>query len=182
MQTKYQEDFFRIPFTQQFYNRYISKTNPLQTNKEASLYLMDRIAELPAHMYRNRVIFPALPDTNITFIILSYGFHLHKAKILMRRLSRIGFNMGTCADDWAAQYDRFVRKRIEAPVSSNNTFILCNQDYEKYYQLREMLPYLGPDHQDVTAMRTICPLNNLNSLKNLKVLHHPYLFNNFTRT
>jgi hypothetical protein len=75
-----------------------------------------------------------------------------------------------------------VRKRIEIPVISNNTFILCDTEFEKYYQLREMLPYLGPDHQDVTAMRTICPLNNLNSLKSLKVLHHPYLFNNFTRT
>jgi hypothetical protein len=37
MQTKYPEDYFKIPFTQQFYNRYITKTNPMQSNREASL-------------------------------------------------------------------------------------------------------------------------------------------------
>ena len=68
---------------------------------------MDKIAELPAKAYKNTVIFPLLPDTNITFIILSYGFYLHKSKILLRRLSRVGFNLGTCSDDWAAHFDRF---------------------------------------------------------------------------
>jgi len=146
MQTKYAEDYLRIPFTQQFYNRYIARTIPLQSNRELSLALMDNISELPAHQYRNRVIFPALPDTNITFMILSYAFHLHKAKDLMRRVSRVGFSMGTCTDDWAAQYDRFVRKRVDVPLCSNNTFVLCNPDFEKYYQIREMMQYLGPDH------------------------------------
>jgi hypothetical protein len=33
----------------------------------------------------------------------------------------------------------------------------------------------------VASLRTICPLSNLSSLKHLRVLHHPYLFNTFTR-
>jgi hypothetical protein len=102
MATKYPLEYFRIPYTSQFFNRYITKTSPLMSNRELSLQLMDRISDLPPTQYRNKVIFPKLPDTNITFIILSYGFNLHKAKVLMRRLSRMGFNMGTCSEDWTA--------------------------------------------------------------------------------
>lgn len=68
------------------------------------------------------MIFPCLPDTNITFIILSYAFYLHKAKTCLKRLSRIGFNMATCCgtdEDWNAQFDRFLKKRIEIPITSN---------------------------------------------------------------
>lgn len=102
MQAKYPEDYFRIPYTSSFMNRYVLKTNPPQSNREFSLTLVDKISELPAHLYKNKVIFPALPDTNITFLILSQAFYLHKAKILLKRISRIGFNMGTCGSDWAA--------------------------------------------------------------------------------
>lgn len=148
------------------------------------LSLVDRISDLPAHAYRNKVIFPLLPDTNLTLIILSYGFYLDKAKILLRRLSRVGFNMGTCADEWSAHFDRFVRKRVEIPISSNQTFILCHSEYERFYSVREMMPSLAPDHaqSDVAGMRTICPINNLSQIKTLRVLHHPYLFNQFNKS
>jgi hypothetical protein len=45
-----------------------------------------------------------------------------------------------------------------------------------------MLNYLTPEHSDLEGMRTICPITNLSSLKNLKTLHHPYLFNSFNKT
>lgn len=98
IQTKYAEDYFRIPFTAMFHHRHISRTSPLVSNREHSLQLMDRISDLPAHLYKNRVLLPALPDTSLSFIILSYGWYLHKARILLRRLSRLGFNMGTVSE------------------------------------------------------------------------------------
>jgi len=65
-----------------------------------------------------------LPDTNITFMILSYAFYLHRAKICLRRLSRIGFNMATCCgmgadEEWNVQFERFIKKRVEIPITSN---------------------------------------------------------------
>ncbi len=81
--------------------------------------MVDRISDLPAQAYKNKVIFPLLPDTNLTLLVLSYAFYLDKAKIMLRRISRVGFNMGTCAEELNAQFDRFVRKRIEIPISSN---------------------------------------------------------------
>lgn len=142
---------------------------------------MDKISELQPHQYRNRVIFPKLPDTNITFIILSYGYHLHRAKVLLRRLSRLGFSIGMCPDD--VQFDRFVRKRVDIPISTSQTMVMCaSEEYDKFYSVREMLNYLAPDHHDVTGMRTICPITNLSSLKALRTLHHPYLFNSFNKS
>lgn len=64
-------------------------------------------------------MFPALPHTNVTFLILSQAFHLHQAKTLLRRLSRICFNMASCADDSTAQFDRFSKKYLTVPLSSN---------------------------------------------------------------
>jgi len=119
MQTKYPEDYFKIPYTQTFFTRYVARTSALVSNREHSLQLVDKIADLSAQQYKNKVIFPRLPDTNITFIILSYAFHLHRAKICLKRLSRIGFNMATCSEEWNVQFDRFTKKRIEIPIISN---------------------------------------------------------------
>jgi len=63
------------------------------------LELVDRIAELPPSKFKNKSIFPSLTDTDTTFTILSYAFYLHKSKVLLRRLSRTGLLMGTCAED-----------------------------------------------------------------------------------
>ena len=116
------------------------------SNREVQLQLVDKISELPASQYRNKKIFPSLPDTNITLIILSYSYSLHKAKILLRRLSRIGFNMATCSDDSSAQFDRFIRKRVEIPITSNQTVVMCAKEFEKFYSVREMMNYFTPDH------------------------------------
>jgi len=46
-----------------------------------------------------------------------------------------------------------------------------------------MLSYLSPEHvQDVMGMRTICPISQLASFGQLRVLHHPYLFNSFQKS
>ena len=87
-----------------------------------------------------------MADTNITFIILSYGFYMHKAKVLLSRLSRICFNMATCSEEWLAQFDRFVKKRVEIPITSNQTVVMCGRDFERFYSVREMMSYLTPDH------------------------------------
>lgn len=186
MQAKYPEDYFRIPYIPSFMNRYVLKTNPPQSNREYSLTLVDKISELPAHLFRNKVIFPALPDTNITFLILSQAFYLHKAKILLKRISRTGFTMATCGSDWAAQFDKFARKKVDIPISSAETFIMCSTDFGKFYSIKEMVndPILTSQggystHSDVVALRTICPITNLSHLRHLKVLHHPYMFNSF---
>jgi len=183
MQAKYSEGYFKIPYTQQFYNRYISMIYPLTTNQELMLQLVDRISGLPPNQYKNQLIFPVIPKTNVNFIIMSYAFPLHKAKVLMKRLSRVGFIMTTCQDDWAAEYDMFVRKRVDIPISSNQTFVLCSNEFEKFYSVREMINTLAAsEHKDVNAMRTICPISNLSRLKNLRTLHHPYLFTSFNKS
>ncbi len=88
-----------------------------------------------------------LPDTNITFVILSYAFHLHRAKICLKRLSRIGFNMATCCpEEWSAHFDRFVKKRVEIPITSNQTVVMCGREFDKFYSVREIINYLTPDH------------------------------------
>ena len=98
---------------------------------------MDRISDLPSKEYRNKVIIPRLPDTNITFIILSYAFYLHKTKTLLKRLSRIAFNMGTCTVENTPQFDRFAKKLVEIPISSNQTFVVNSHEFEKYYLVRD---------------------------------------------
>lgn len=71
---------------------------------------------------------------------------------------------------------------MEIPISSNQSFVNCSQEYDKFYQVREMLTYLTPDHiQDVMGMRTICPISQLQSFRQLRILHHPYLFNSFQK-
>lgn len=61
--------------------------------------------------------------------------------------------------------------------------MLNGYEYEKFYMVREnKLSYLGNEHQDVVGLRTIAQLNNLSSsLRQLKVLHHPYLFSAFAK-
>jgi len=59
---------------------------------------------------------------------------------------------------------------------------MCARDFERFYSVREMMNYLTPDHKNVNAMRTICPISNLASLKKLRSLQHPYLFNLFNKS
>ena len=152
---KYGEDYFKIPYHQSFIDRYITKVNPPTSNRELSLQLVDKISDLESKDYKNKVLFPRLPDTNATFIILSYAFYLHNAKTLMKRISRVGFNMGTCADDSTAQFDMLVKKIVPIPISSNQTMVVCSYEFEKHYLVRDRVPYLGLDHQDVYSIRTI---------------------------
>ncbi len=58
---------------------------------------------------------------------------------------------------------------------------MCSSELEKFYSLKEMLNYITTDHQDVVGMRTICHIKNLSNLNNLKILHHPHLFNSFNK-
>eukprot|EP00347_Sterkiella_histriomuscorum_P008952 403343108 len=174
---KYEQDYFKIPYHPQFIERYITKVNPPVSNREISLQLVDKISDLQPKDYKNKVLFPRIPDTNISFIILSYGFYLHKAKTLLKRLSRVAFNMGTCADDSTAQFDRLIKKVVHIPISSNQTLAICSYQFEKHYLVRDRVPYLNSDHQDVYSIRTLSQINNLSTnLKNLRILHHPHLF------
>jgi hypothetical protein len=47
---------------------------------------------------------------------------------------------------------------------------MCSREFDKFYSVREIINYLTPDHQDVSGMRTICPISNLSSLKKLRCL------------
>ena len=86
--------------------------------------------------------------------------------------------MGTCTVENTAQFDRFSKKLVEIQISSNQTFVVASHEFEKFYLVRDnSLNTLNRDHQDAYALRTICPIINLANLKNLKILHHPYLFN-----
>lgn len=68
-------------------------------------------------------MFPALPEMNLALIVLSYGFYLHKAKNLMRRLSRFGFNFASCSNEEDVQFDRFTKKKMDIPISTTCTFV-----------------------------------------------------------
>ena len=60
---------------------------------------------------------------------------------------------------------------------------MCSHEYDKFYSVREMLNYLTPSqHPDIYGLRTISPITNLSALKNLRVLQHPYLFNQFNKS
>jgi hypothetical protein len=144
MAAKYHDGYFRIPYTQQFFNRYVARTIPLTTNKEVQLQLVDRISDLPAAQYKNSTVFPILKDSNISLIILSYAFYLDKARILLKRISRVGFNLSsTSAEDANSPlFDRFVKKRMEIPIASSHTVVMCSHEYDKFYSVREMLTYL----------------------------------------
>ena len=83
--------------------------------------MTDRIYETPADSFKNKILFPQFEkvnkvlwrlsikesesspknedNLNIIATVLSYAFHLHKAKIFLRRVSKIGYIMGTCSDD-----------------------------------------------------------------------------------
>ena len=102
---KYPEGHFRIPYTHRFFNQHISRANPPTSNREYSLQLMDRISDLPVHMYKNRVLFPALSDTSISLMILSYAWHLHRARTLLKRLSRVAFNLATSSETFPLARD-----------------------------------------------------------------------------
>jgi hypothetical protein len=54
-------------------------------------------------------------------IILSYAYYLDKARILLKRISRVGFNLSsTSAEDANSPlFDRFIRKRVEVPIASS---------------------------------------------------------------
>jgi hypothetical protein len=121
MATKYHDGYFKIPYSQQLFNRYVARTIPLTTNKEVQLQLVDRISDLPASQYRNNTLFPILKDSNISLIILSYAYYLDKARILLKRISRLGFNLSsTSAEDANSPlFDRFIRKRVEVPIASS---------------------------------------------------------------
>jgi hypothetical protein len=62
-----------------------------------------------------------LKDSNISLIILSYAYYLDKARILLKRISRVGFNLSsTSAEDANSPlFDRFIRKRVEVPIASS---------------------------------------------------------------
>ena len=78
-----------------------------------------------------------MQDTSIAFIILSYAFHLQKAKILLKRISRTGFNMGTCTMDLTPYFDRFSKKLVEIPIANNQNFALCSHEFDKFYLVRD---------------------------------------------
>jgi hypothetical protein len=69
-----------------------------------------------------------------------------------------------------------VKKIIEVPLFSNQTFVYNSQDYEKYYKISENLDLLSIEHKDAYALRIISNVKNLTGLKCLKVLHHPFAF------
>ena len=73
----------------------------------------------------------------------------------MKRISRVGFNMGTCADDSTAQFDMLVKKVLPIPISSNQTLVINSYEFEKHYIIRDKMTYLSSDHQDVYSVRTL---------------------------
>jgi hypothetical protein len=87
-----------------------------------------------------------MPDTTITFTILSYGFYLHKAKLLLRRLSRTGLLMGTCTEDSTSQFRNFPKKIIEIPIFSNQTLVIKSSEYDKYYKVIENFNHFATEH------------------------------------
>lgn len=138
--------------------------------------LVDRIYEQPEQKIKNKFLFPLIKDTAISFTILSYAFHLDKARTLLRRLSRTGVLISSAPINQNAQYEKFKKKVIEIPLYSNQTFVLKCDEFEKYYKIIEAFDYLNKTHQDAVSLRTICSINNLGDLKNLKTLHHPHAF------
>lgn len=107
---------------------------------------MDRIADLPESQYKNKEVFPKLPRTDLTFMILSFAFHLHKAKTLLKRLSRMAFNMVACADQKSSLFDTFKKKLVNIPISSNENLVICGYEFEKFYMVRDSVPFLNPSH------------------------------------
>mmetsp|Transcript_443 Transcript_443/g.496 ORF Transcript_443/g.496 Transcript_443/m.496 type:complete len:202 (-) Transcript_443:1795-2400(-) len=93
--TKYSQDHFRIPLSQTILQ--MGEGDRSVSTMELSLSLADIIVNRPQEQIKNHSIFPRIRDSNLGFWVLSYAFHLDRAKTLLRRISRTGFIMGTCA-------------------------------------------------------------------------------------
>ena len=141
----------------------------------------------------------------ITFKILSYAFSFHKARSLLKRLSRSGYITANCALStrfpkekeggligMAELMEKLVRKVVEIPLFSNNTLVIrgfddlvpqfndiigVDYEFDKFYRINEKLDNLeGSMHQDIIGMRSLYAVKNLSKLSKMRSLVMPYAF------
>lgn len=104
--TKYDEKYFQISYMQKFRDIFFEGQHIPPTTKQMSLNLKHKISRLQPNQFKNMVaLFGNFKDTRvthllenelelqmkITFKILSYAYPFHKARILLKRLSRSGY-------------------------------------------------------------------------------------------
>lgn len=99
----------------------------------------------------------------ISAIILGFAFYSHKARILLKRLSRTSF-IGSkhTVDIMLADRSAVQKKVFEIPIFSNGTMVLrgCpsdsaslrnledgdGADFDKFYKISEKLDLISEDH------------------------------------
>jgi hypothetical protein len=100
---------------------------------------------------------------------------LHKAKILLRRVSKAGLLLVACSEE--LESFGFSKKLIEIPFFSNQTMVHKTNDFEKYYKTTSStVSNLDYEHKQPYALRTVSSIKNLTSLKKLRVLYYPNVF------
>lgn len=115
-----------------------------------------------------------LGDDKISGLILSFAFLQHKAKIVLKRLSKTTY----ISANHVMKGSMFSKKLYQIPIFSNNTMVFgCeDQDFEKFYKISERIYFLDKPHQDSIGFRSLYPIENLTSIKSLKNLVMPYAF------
>ena len=104
-ESKFPDDFFKIVYKRRFKEIIMEASNVPVTTKLQSLQMRDKISTLMPSEFKNQVALFGNFKSNlwnefesklevqmkITLKILSYAFPFHKARILLKRISRSGY-------------------------------------------------------------------------------------------
>ena len=122
-QIKYSKDFFQIPYIEEFKKVAFECKVPLTNKGESS--------NLTAKIYRNNTKRLAnnhilLGDDKISAKILCYAFKYHKAKLVLKRLSKTTF---VCSNTLMKTHSGlFSKKLCKIPIFTNNTLVFRGEE------------------------------------------------------
>lgn len=116
---------------------------------------------------------------------MGFAFYSHKARILLKRLSRTSF-IGSkyTVEMMVAERSAVQKKVFEIPIFSNGTMVLRGwpsdfaslqnlddgdgADFDKFYKISEKLDFISEDHQDAIGFKSLYAIKNIDSLPKLK--------------
>lgn len=209
IETKFTNDYFKIPYTSTFQDVILNAKDVPTTNRLRSLRLRDKISTLQPYEFRNEVALfgnfnsPLWKEFDsklevqmkITLKILSYAFHFHKARILLKRISRSGYLVANLplsqrfpAENEEGLFDSLktemldglIRKTVEIPVFSNNSIVVrgfvdrqpkhddkqgADYEFDKFYKISEKI-----DNIEGEMHQDIIGLRSLYAIKNIHQL------------
>jgi hypothetical protein len=95
-------------------------------------------------------------------------------RVLLSRLSRMSSVM--YLNDANFMTGGFAKKEIEIKIFRNQQILQKVEDYQKKYNISEVFRTLDNEYQDVTAIKSICQLDGIDKLTNLRSLDIPFFF------